>query len=305
MWRELWRLLKASAREWWKDDTFRLASSLAFYTIFSLAPVLLIAIYLVERVLSTWNAAAAIAGQVSALVGDDGGRVIEQIARNAQTFRGDAWTVIAGVSTLLFGSTVFFAELQAALNQIWGVKPDPRRGVVLRLVRDRVLSFAMAVSIGFLLLVSLVLSAALHALQAYMGGLLPGWGVAWQISNTILSVALSTALFALIYKILPDAKIRWSDVWIGALATAVLFAVGKYLIGAYLGRVALGSAYGAAGSFVVFLIWIYYSALICFYGAEFTQVYARRHGGRIEPKEGAVLRGEEPRSPAAGSGAGG
>lgn len=302
MWRELWRLLKASARAWWKDDTFRLASSLAFYTIFSLAPVLLIAIYLVERVLSTANASAAIAGQVRGLVGDEGGRAVEQIARNVQAIKGDAWTVIAGVSTLIFGSTVFFAELQAALNQIWGVRPDPRRGFFVRLVRDRVLSFAMAVSIGFLLLVSLLLSAALHAFQGYMGGLLPDWTWAWQISNMVLSVVLSTALFALIYKVLPDAKIRWSDVWVGALATAGLFALGKYLIGAYLGRVALGSAYGAAGSFVVFLIWVYYSMLICFFGAEFTQVYAGRHGERIEPKEGAVRRDEEPRDPAAAGG---
>jgi membrane protein len=189
---------------------------------------------------------------------------------------------------LFVGSTVVFVELQSALNAVWDVQPAPRRSLWWRMVRIRLRSFAIVLAFGFLLTVSLVISAMLSALQAHFEARLsqPGW--VWQAANLILSVVVLTVLFAMIYKYLPDAQITWSDVGVGAAVTAVLFTAGKFLIGLYLGQFAVGSAYGAAGSFAVLLIWTYYSALISFLGAEFTRVWAQRDGGRVRPEEFAV-----------------
>jgi membrane protein len=188
---------------------------------------------------------------------------------------------------LVLGASVVFAELQSALNQIWGVKSEVRRGLILDLVLDRLRSFSIALGVGFLLLVSLVLSAALSALQEYLTNWMPSVPWLWQVANIVVFFFLVALLFAMIYKFLPDVQIEWRDVWIGAFMTSLLFNVGKYLISIYLGRAAIGSAFGAAGSFAVLLVWIYYSALISFFGAEFTQVYARRHGRRILPEQHA------------------
>lgn len=291
--KELWALIKATTAEWWYDNTFRLAASLAFYTIFSLAPILLIAIYIAERIFGPGSATQQIVGEVEYLVGYHGGQAIEQIAGNVQRIEGTAWTITLGIIMLIVGATVFFAELQAALNQIWDVKSTPTRYYLLQLIRTRLVSFAMAVAVGFLLLVSLLISAALQAAKDYAGDALPEWARVWAITGGIVAFGLTMLLFALVYKVLPDAKIRWRDVWIGAMVTAALFTLGKYLIGVYLGQMAFGSTYGAAGSFVVFLIWVYYSALICFYGAEFTQVYTRRYGKRVEPVDHAERQHEK------------
>lgn len=188
---------------------------------------------------------------------------------------------------LILGSSVVFAELQSALNQIWGVKSEVRRGLILDLVLDRLRSFSIALGVGFLLLVSLVLSAALSALQDYMTNWMPSVPWLWQAGNIVISLIVVAVLFAMIYKYLPDVQIEWHDVWIGAAFTSFLFNGGKYLISIYLGHAAVGSAFGAAGSFAVLLVWIYYSALISFFGAEFTQVYARRHGRQLQPEDHA------------------
>jgi membrane protein len=193
---------------------------------------------------------------------------------------------IVGVITFLVGATTAFVELQDSLNTVWGVQPKPGRGV-MGLLRDRLLSFAMLIAIGFLLMVSLVMSAATSALSGFLGSHVPGLNYLAQTLNIVLSLAIVTALFAMVFKVLPDVKLAWRDVWIGAVATGVLFTIGKYLIGLYLGRSSVASAYGAAGSIAVLLLWIYFSAQLILLGAEFTQVYADRFGTRVVPADNA------------------
>ncbi len=290
----IWQLLKNTGMEWWNDNTFRLAASLAFYTIFSLAPVLLIAVGIASFFLARQNAVNKIAAQVQQLAGAEGAKAVHQILQSASGIGQGTWAITLGLITLFLGASVVFAELQSALNQIWDVKPAPRRGVILDYLIDRLRSFSIALAVGFLLLVSLAISAALSGVQDYMTAWLPALPWLWQVLNNVISFVLIAALFAAIYKYLPDAVIQWRDVWIGAAVTSFLFTGGKYLIGLYLGQTAAGSAFGAAGSLVVLLIWIYYSALISFFGAEFTQVYARRRGRKIKAKEHARRAGNKP-----------
>ena len=290
----VWRLIKATCIEWFEDDTFRLAASLAFYTIFSLAPVLLIATGVAGVFLARETAAERILAEVQALVGPEGAQAIRPVLEASTGFGKGAWAIATGLVTFLLGATAVFAELQAALNKIWDVKADPKRGVILKLIFDRLRSFTIALGVGFLLLVSLVVSAALTALEQYLNNWMPGIPALWQALNIVTSLLLAAVLFAMIYKYLPDAKIAWSDVWIGAGVTAALFTVGKHVISLYLGQTAVASAFGAAGSFAVLLIWIYYSALISFFGAEFTQVYARLYGSKIRPSSHATRIGDKP-----------
>ncbi len=234
-----------------------------------------------------------IVAEVQTLVGADGAQAVRQVLDASRGLGKGAWAITTGVVTFLLGVTSVFAELQAALNNIWDVQANPRRGVIWKLVVDRLRSFTIALAVGFLLLTSLVVSAALTALQDYLNAWMPGIPALWQIVNIVASFLLVAVLFAMIYKYLPDAKITWSDVWIGAVVTAALFTIGKYAIGLYLGQTAVASAFGAAGSFAVLLIWIYYSALISFFGAEFTQVYARMYGSRIRPSSHAIRVGDK------------
>ncbi|CAN5364227.1 YihY/virulence factor BrkB family protein [soil metagenome] len=280
-------LLKNTAIDWWKDNTFRLAASLAFYTIFSMAPVLLIAVGATSIFFARETAINRVVAEMQRLVGEQGATALRQVLESSAGFGQGAWAITVGVVTLFLGASVVFAELQAALNQIWGVKSEVRRGLILDLVFDRLRSFSIALGVGFLLLVSLVLSAALSALQDYLTRWMPSVPWLWQAGNIAISFVVVAVLFAMIYKYLPDVQIEWHDVWIGALFTSVLFNGGKYLISIYLGQAAIGSAFGTAGSFAVLLVWIYYSALISFFGAEFTQVYARRHGRQLLPEDHA------------------
>jgi membrane protein len=231
---------------------------------------------------------------VQQLTGAEGANAVRQVLQSASGIGQGAWAIAVGIITLFLGSSVVFAELQSALNQVWDVKPEPRRGFVLDYIFDRLRSFSIALAVGFLLLVSLVLSAALSGVQEYMTNWMPRVPWLWQGLNLVVSFFLITFLLAAIYKYLPDAVIEWRDVFIGAAATSLLFTGGKYLIGLYLGQTATGSAFGAAGSFAVLLIWIYYSALISFFGAEFTQVYARRHGRKIVAEAHAKRAGNKP-----------
>lgn len=287
------QLLKISAIEWWNDNTFRLAASLAFYTMFSMAPVLLIAVGAASFFLARETAVDRIVGEVERLAGGQGADAVRQILEASSGFGHGWWAIVTGGIAFLLGASVVFAELQSAINVIWDVQSEPKRGVVVQYLLDRLRSFSIALVVGFLLLVSLVLSAALSALQDYLNDWLPGVPVMWETLNIIASFLIVAALFAMIYKYLPDAVIAWRDVWIGALVTAALFTGGKYLISLYLGQTATASAFGAAGSFAVFLIWIYYSALVSFFGAEFTQVYARRYGSKIQPAGHAVRLGRK------------
>jgi membrane protein len=288
-----WELLKLTFSEWMNDNTFEWSAALAFYTIFSIAPVLLIAVGVASFFLAPDTATDQIVGEMEQMIGVQGANAVRQVIESSRGFGKGVWAVSVGIITLITGATAVFGELQSALNQIWDVKAKPDRGVIASFIVDRLRSFSIAVCVGFLLLVSLVISAVLSGLQNYMNNWLPGVPWVWHTANIVSSLLVIAVLFAMIYKFLPDVMISWKDVWIGAAVTAMLFTAGKYLIGIYLGRTATTSAFGAAGSLVVLLFWVYYSALISFLGAEFTQVYARRYGPGIRPKAHAVRVGRK------------
>ncbi len=282
----VWQLLKETVSEWNKDKVSRLAAALAYYTIFSLAPLLIIAIAIVGSIFGEAAARGQVVAQIQGLVGKDGAQFIQTAIQNAHKPNEGNIASIIGFVFLLFGASGVFAQLQDSLNTIWEVQPKPDRALFV-VLRDRFFSFAMVLVIGFLLLVSLLLTAGLAAAVHFVGGLLPGFDFLWQALSLIVSFATITLLFALIYKVLPDVKITWSDVWIGASITSLLFTIGKQLLGLYLGQGSLGSTYGAAGSLVIILTWVYYSAQILFFGAEFTKVYAKKRGSKILPNEHA------------------
>jgi membrane protein len=286
-------LLKLTLSDWMNDNTFELSAALAFYTIFSIAPVLLIAVGVASFFLAPETAATRIVDEMEKLVGAQGANAVRQVIESSRGFGKGLWAVSVGIVTLIMGATAVFGELQSALNRIWDVEAKPNRGVVMSLIIDRSRSFSIAICVGFLLLVSLVISAIISGLQNYMDNWLPGIPWVWQTANVVASFFVVAVLFAMIYKFLPDVVISWRDVWIGAAVTALLFTSGKYLIGIYLGQTATASAFGAAGSLVVLLFWVYYSALISFLGAEFTQVYARRYGTGIQPQKHAVRVGRK------------
>lgn len=280
-------LLRETFTEWNEDKASRLAAALAYYTVFSLAPMLIIAIAIAGAVFGEEAARGEIVTQIQGLVGRDGAKFIETAIEGASKPKAGTIASLISIAVLLFGASGLFAQLQDSLNTIWEVQPKPGRGVI-GILRDRFLSFTMVLGVGFLLLVSLVLSAGLSGLVNFLGSLLPGIGALLQIANFVLSFAVTTLLFGLIYKVLPDVKIAWSDVWSGAIVTSLLFSIGRFALGLYLGNSSFGSTYGAAGSVVIILVWVYYAAQILFFGAEFTQVYARRYGSRIVPTKNAI-----------------
>lgn len=280
-------LLKETFAEWNNDKASRLAAALAYYTVFSLAPLLIIAIAIAGAVFGEEAARGEIVTQIQGLVGKEGAKFIETAIENASKPDTGSIASIISVVVLLFGASGLFAQLQDALNTIWEVQPKPNLGL-WAIIRTRFLSFTMVLGVGFLLLVSLILSAGLAGVVNFFGHLLPGVGFLLQLTNFILSFAVTTILFGLIYKVLPDAKITWSDVWIGAIITSLLFSIGRFLLGLYLGNSSFGSTYGAAGSVVIILAWVNYAAQILFFGAEFTQVYARRFGSQIVPDKNAI-----------------
>ncbi len=279
-------LLKQVGSEWSKDNAGRLAAALALYTLLSIAPLLVIAVAVAGMAFGEEAARGQISQEISGLVGPQAGQAIEGLVARADAPTAGIWSSIAGVVVLLFGASGVFGELQTALNTIWDVKPKPGRGL-RGMLRDRFLSFAMVMGVAFLLLVSLVLSAALVAMTQMFQHLvdLP-W--LWQGLNLLVGFAVTSALFALTFKIVPDVKVPWRDVWIGGMATALAFSLGRIALSWYVGRAATVSPFGAAGSLVALIIWVYYSAQILFFGAEFTQVYAMRRGSRVEPTPNAV-----------------
>lgn len=293
--KSIWGLLKETFEEWNEDKASRLAAALAYYTIFSLAPLLIIVIAIAGSVFGEEAARGQIVSQIQGLVGRSGAEVIETAIQNANQPATGRIASIISIIALLFGASGVFAELQDSLNSIWEVAPKPDLGVK-GFIRKRFLSFAMVLGIGFLLLVSLVLSAVLAGINAYFSHLIPGVDFIWQIVNFVISFGITTLLFAMIYKFLPDVKITWSDVLIGAAITSFLFSIGRFLLGLYLGNGSFGSTYGAAGSLVIILAWVYYAAQILFFGAEFTQVYASKYGSQIVPDKDAVAVTDEARA---------
>ena len=284
----MFSLLKQTASEWMEDDAPSLGAALAYYTVFSLAPLMTIAIAIAGFFFGKEAAQGQIFDELRVLLGEEGGKAVEEMVQSAsaQPTAGLIATIIS-VVMLLFGASGVFGQLQASLNAMWGVKPKPGRGV-LGLIKDRLLSFGFTLVVGFLLLVSLLLTAGIALMAGWIEGLMPGSETLAQILNIVLSLAIITLLFAMIFKFLPDAKIAWRDVWVGAFLTALLFTIGKFALGIYLGKSGVASSYGAAGSLIVLLLWVYYSSQILFFGAEFTQVYANRFGSRVAPADNAV-----------------
>ncbi len=272
-------LLKTAYLEWSKDKAPRMGAALAYYTIFSLAPLLIIAVAIAGLAFGVQAAQGEIAGQIQGLVGQDGAKTIQDLIQSAHKPAHGVFGSMIGVFALFLGASGIFCEMHDALNSIWHVSPNSTAGI-LSLVKERFLSFGMVLGIGFLLLVSLLLSALLAAATKYLGGVLPIPAVLFESLDFFLSLLWITVLFAMIFKLLPNIKIAWSDVWIGAALTSLLFTAGKFVIGFYIGKSVSASAYGAAGSLVVVVAWIYYSALILYFGAEFTRVYANTLGSQ-------------------------
>jgi membrane protein len=257
---------------------------LAYYTIFSLAPLLIIAVAVAGLAFGMQAAQGEIAGQIQGLVGRDGAKTIEAMIQSAHKPAHGVIGTIIGVFALFLGASGVFCEMQDALNSIWHVNPDRETGI-RSLIKARFLSFGMVLGIGFLLLVSLLLSALLAAVTEYLGGMLPIPALLIESLDFLLSLLFITVLFAMIFKLLPNTKVAWGDVWIGAALTSLLFTAGKFLIGFYIGKSVSASAYGAAGSLVVVVAWIYYSALLLYFGAEFTRVYARTLGSQRDGED--------------------
>ncbi len=272
-------LLQRAIVAWWNDNVPRLGASLAYYTLFAIAPVLLVAIAIAGLAFGAEAVRGEIVGQLDELVGHEGAKAIQNLLEGASRPQSGWLATIIGSITFVFAATGAFLELQAALNAIWGVKPNPSANPVTFVI-DRLRSFGLVVAIGFLLLVSLAVSAALAALAGWLGRIAPALPVVWTVVNFVVSIGVTTALFALLYFFLPDVQLRWRDVVVGAFVTAVLFTVGKQVIGFYLGQSVTASTYGAAGSIVVLLLWVYYSSQVVLLGAEFTRLYAEHQSGQ-------------------------
>lgn len=285
----IWTLLKTTWSEFFEDDCMSLAAALAYYTVFTLPPLLVLIVMMVSFVWDPAEVKGEVNQQLANLFGQRGAGQVQTMMNNVTENRSGLAAVL-GLIALVAGATGAFSELQTALNRAWQVAPDPKQSGIKTLLVKRLVSFALILVIALLLLVSMLLSTILSAFGDTIVGWLPG-----QVTSTLLwalnfgiSFLVVALLFAAIFKWLPDAKISWKDVAIGAVATAVLFMIGKILIGLYLGHTNMTSTYGAAGSLVLVLVWIYYSSIILLLGAEFTQVWARRHGDQVQPQEGAV-----------------
>jgi membrane protein len=275
-----WDMIKTALSSWLDDYAPSMGAALSYYTVFSLAPLLVIVVSLAGLVFGAEAVRGEIFGQIAGLMGPQAAQAVEEMLTHvSQPGTGVAGTAL-GVVVLLVGATTVFAELQDAMDRIWRAPVRQRSSGLWALLRARLLSFGMILGMAFLLLVSLVASAAISALGKWWGGWFEGWEVVAQIVNMVLGFALTTAVFALIYKVMPRVKVGWGDVWVGAAVTALLFTVGRFLIGLYIGKTGVASGFGAAGSVAVVFVWVYYSAQIFLVGAEFTWVYAQRLGSR-------------------------
>jgi len=282
--RHLGKLAGKAVSAWIDDYAPSMGAALAYYTVFSIAPLLIIVIAVAGFVFDREAVKGEIAAQLTGLLGAEGAMAVQGLVKSASEPTHGAIATLASIVLLIVGATSVFAELQGALDRIWRV-PAIKVSGIWNLVRARLLSFVMILGLGFMLLVSLVVSATIAALGARWGNMFGGQEALLQIINVVISLALSTGLFAMIYKVMPRAKISWGDVWIGAFVTAMLFEIGKVLVGLYLGKSGVASGFGAAGSLVVLLVWVYCSAQIFLLGAEFTWLYAQEHRSRIALKQ--------------------
>ncbi len=285
---DIFPLLKDTVAAFGETKCARLAAALSYYTIFSIAPILIVVISIAALFFNASQARSEIVGQIGQVVGSTGAEAIGEILTNANKGGrgGNIVATIIGFATILVGATGLFAALQDSLNTIWGVEPKPDAGILV-MIKARLLSFVMVLGIGFLLIVSLVASVAVKAASDWLGAVLGGAEWIAPVLNVLLFFVLITAFFAMMFKILPDAQIQWRDVWVGAALTSILFSVGKFVLSWYLARPGTASAYGSAGALVVLLLWINYASQILFFGAEFTKVYANKFGSKIEPEDHA------------------
>jgi membrane protein len=277
--REAWTLIQVAFWGWWNDRAMSMGAAVAFYAVFSLAPMLLTVIAVAGLVFGREAAQGAIVAEIGGLIGVNEAAAVEGMVASAGEVKAGIIGTIVGAVTFLLVATGAFVELQDDLNIIWKAKPSEQSGVVLFL-RTRLLSFALVIAIGFLLLISLVIDAGLSAIGGYLSAFFSGLAFLAGAVNFAVSLAVSTLLFALIFKVLPDVLLDWHDVWFGAVTTALLFALGKFLIGFYLGRSGVATTYGAAASVITLLLWIFYSSQILLFGAELTKAYAERRGSR-------------------------
>jgi membrane protein len=287
------RIFWEAAKAWKADNAFKHSASVSFYTLFSMAPITIIAVTVAGIFMGPDVAHKQLADQLASLVGQSTAEMIQKAAEASQEEDRTGWKAALGVGLLLFGATTVFAQLQDSLNKIWGVRAKPNERGWLILLIQRLLSLAMVLTVGFLLLVSLILTTVLTSVLGRFG---TGWSksaLLLQGTDFAVGLVVITLLFAMIFKIMPDVRLRWRDVWVGALVTAVLFTVGRHLIALYLGRSTVASIYGTAGSLVALLMWVYFSCAILFYGAEFTRAYRHEKGLKVTPKATAVQVREE------------
>jgi membrane protein len=271
--------LKELGREYWANRPMELAAALSYYTLLSLAPLVLMAVAVAGLIFDHATVEGKIVNEIRLLVGPEGSEVVQTVLRHASDPEKSARSVVIGIAVLLLGATTVFVQLQSSLNRIWKVEESPQASVLWVLVKERLLSLAMVLAVGFLLLVSLIVSAAVAAFgETTLGGLSDAV-VVLEGLNVLVSLVVVTLLFAMIFKVMPDAPVAWRDVWVGAIITAVLFTIGKSLIGLYLGRSSIGSPYGAAGSLVVMTVWVFYASMIVFFGAEITYFRSKRSRG--------------------------
>lgn len=285
-----WLILKESANGFIDDKVLKLSASLAYYTVFSVAPMLIVIIFFCDLFLGREAVEGTLYTQIKGLVGDQAAVQVQQMIRNATLSQDMSWATIIGFVTLILGATGVFAEIQDSINTIWRLKSKPKKGKgLVRMLLNRLQSFSLVVSMGFILLVSLVVNGMIEILNKNLAKLFPEVTVVLiYVLNLTITFVVITTLFAIIFRVLPDARIRWKDVIVGSITTALLFMLGKFGIGVYLGASKISSTYGAAGSIVIILLWVYYSAAILYFGAEFTRAYVQHFGARIYPNDYAV-----------------
>lgn len=283
-------MIKLTFRDFSQDKITKKSAALAYYTLFSLPGMLIVIITILETVYGKDAIQGTIQTEISSMVGQNTAAQIQDLIRNAAVSGKTSIATIIGIATLLFGATKMFGEIQDSINLIWNLRAKPKKGWV-KLILNRLLSFSMVITLSFLLLVSLIISSLVLFLSNYLASYIPEITVVLvYIINLILSFIITAFLFAIIFKVLPDAKIRWRDVTVGAIATTILFMLGKFIIGYYLGKANVGSAYGAAGSIIIILVWIYYSAIILYFGAAFTKEYAQHFGLHIYPSNAVWIK---------------
>jgi membrane protein len=283
-----WNLLKDTFLEFNEDNAIKLSASLSYYTLFALPPLLIIIITICGFFFGEEAVTGELYGQINRLVGNDAAIQIQEAIKNVQLSDSNVFITVFGVVMLLIGASGVFAEIQSSINFIWGLRAKPNKGLK-KFIQNRIMSFSMIASVGFLMLVSLMLNTVLDLLNSRLKLYFPESTVyLFYVINLVLVLASITLLFAIIFRTLPDGVIKWKDAFIGASCTAALFMIGKFAIGFYLGSSTIASVYGAAGSVIIILVWVYYSAIILYFGAEFTKVYAKSYGGQIVPNEYSV-----------------